>query len=189
MRAAWITDLRHFLDAQGEIPPHLPPVARQMAAIVAEVSPLALDDIHVLDLRCRRRPGRRPCRGMINAKMDSSSGEISWHCLVCDDHGCISHWQDTPWDRRSPDHGRSPSSSSADLPGFSARARVGWNRLSPTSRLKLLNNVWCVACRVGTSMAIDGASAAGPDLVLRGTCTKCGGEVARVVEDACTEEV
>ena len=50
-------------------------------------------------------------------------------------------------------------------------------------QIKILNNVWCVRCRKGSSIGnLTGKIESGM-LVLRGICTKCGGDVARVIEN------
>ena len=60
---AWITDMTHFLDAQGRIL-KMPAAAAQLAdyfgAIVAQASGSASARV-----RCRRRPGHRSCPGQI----------------------------------------------------------------------------------------------------------------------------
>lgn len=64
------------------------------------------------------------------------------------------------------------------------RAERAWQRLDGALRGRLLNNVFCVQCLSGTSMAMENATVKGRDLVLHGTCTACGCAVTRVVEEA-----
>jgi hypothetical protein len=65
---------------------------------------------------------------------------------------------------------------------FTARAKAKWDSLPQDIKGKLLSNVWCGYC-MGVTTIVDfkGQVQAG-DLVLRGYCVKCGGEVARVIE-------
>jgi len=66
---------------------------------------------------------------------------------------------------------------------FTPKAKKIWEAIAGDIRIKILNNVWCVDCRKGSSMGnLTGKIESGM-LVLRGTCTKCGGDVARIVEN------
>ncbi|MHB8077891.1 MAG: hypothetical protein ACYDIE_01375 [Candidatus Krumholzibacteriia bacterium] len=154
-----------------------------MAEIVARTSPLAPNRIHILDLGCRRRPGRRPCGGRIHTALEEESGVIIWECSDCDDGGVISNWQNTSLDHRASVDEPETSATSEILPGFSARASRAWAGMPAEMRIRALNNVWCAGCRSGTSMALERATVTRGDLVLHGRCTKCGGSVARVVEE------
>jgi hypothetical protein len=49
-------------------------------------------------LRCRRRPGRRPCAGLLTLFFDVDTFDVLWFCPVCDDNGRISGWEGTFWD-------------------------------------------------------------------------------------------
>ena len=62
------------------------------------------------------------------------------------------------------------------------QAKKMWHTLAPDQRLRVLNNVWCVACMKYSSMgAVSGRVEKGM-LSLKGVCTRCGGLVARIVE-------
>jgi len=66
---------------------------------------------------------------------------------------------------------------------FSPKAKKIWEAIAGDIQIKILNNVWCVHCRKGSSIGnLTGKIESGM-LVLRGTCTKCGGDVARVIEN------
>jgi hypothetical protein len=49
-------------------------------------------------VRCRRRPGRKPCAGLICGILEPEEGVIVWACTRCGDNGYIHHYQGTPWD-------------------------------------------------------------------------------------------
>jgi hypothetical protein len=183
MRSPWITDMTHFLDSTGRVPARARPIVTFLGSIVSGTSILNPGDPCVLALNCRRRPGRRPCTGRIRSWIEASTGEIQWHCPVCGDHGSISNWEDSPWDLRSPQPDRS-GAPAGGLLGFTKPAIRAWERVPPGNRLRLLNNVWCGKCLDGTSIALAGGFVEDGDLVLRGSCTKCGGSVARVIEEA-----
>jgi hypothetical protein len=99
MARTWITDLTHFLE-DGRLPRELPGPALRLAEylgeIVAAVTSVEPDD--PLGVRCRRRPGRRPCSGEIEGYIDPRFNAIRWACLVCGDNGLISNWENTMWD-------------------------------------------------------------------------------------------
>jgi len=66
---------------------------------------------------------------------------------------------------------------------FTPKAKKIWEAIPGIIQFKILNNVWCVHCRKESSIGnLTGKIESGM-LVLRGTCTKCGGEVARVIEN------
>ena len=65
---------------------------------------------------------------------------------------------------------------------FTPKAKKIWEAIAGDIQVKILNNVWCAHCRKGSSIGnLTGKIESGM-LVLRGTCTKCGGYVARVIE-------
>jgi hypothetical protein len=174
MRGARISDMTHFLDDSGRIPIGLPPIAKFLGAIVEASSAEESAQPCALPIRCRRRPGRRSCTGVIWAALDHATQSIDWRCSVCEDHGSISRWQSTPWDKRR----------GSELPGLSDDAARAWQKVPSGHRFRLLNNVFCVSCHGGTSIAVTSGAIERGELVLRGTCTRCGGEVARVIEGA-----
>jgi len=66
---------------------------------------------------------------------------------------------------------------------FTPKAKKIWEAIPGIIQFKILNNVWCVQCRKESSIGnLTGKIESGM-LVLHGTCTKCGGEVARVIEN------
>ena len=67
---------------------------------------------------------------------------------------------------------------------FSPKARAMWRAISPETREKIPNNVWCIQCRKGTTMTDFSGRVKKGDLVLTGRCATCGGEVARLIEGA-----
>jgi len=181
IRGALVSDITHFLDASGRVPDRPRPIVRFLGAIVAESSARPDGGTHVLKVKCRRRPGRRPCRGKIQAAVNQATGEIEWYCPVCNDRGYISNWQGSPCDTRSP---RFRGLSGSPSPQFTPAAKRAWDTVSPQAKLRILNNVWCTMCRSTTSIILTQASIKQGDLVLQGSCSKCGGEVARLVERA-----
>jgi hypothetical protein len=99
MGNTWIVDLRHYLTPAGAMAP-LPPRARILAEYFASIVVDATTNIDdAPTVRCRRRPGHRPCSGIVMSWPTADERDaIHWHCPVCHDNGLISGWQNTLWD-------------------------------------------------------------------------------------------
>lgn len=99
MADTWIADLRHYLAPSGAMA-DMPAPARRLAEYFASI---VVDATTNLDdppsVRCRRRPGRRSCAGIIFSVPSIEDHEaIVWHCPVCGDRGVIRGWEGTLWD-------------------------------------------------------------------------------------------
>jgi len=66
---------------------------------------------------------------------------------------------------------------------FSLQAEPLWNKIPQTKQQLILNNVYCVHCRVAVTMVNVSGFIEGSSLVLKGLCSVCGGNVARVIEE------
>jgi hypothetical protein len=99
MGDTWIVDMTHYLMADGMLAEGpWAGIARHFGAIASAAS-LQKTGIWVdTALRCRRRPGRRPCPGHIRLFRTDIPSRIEWHCTSCDDDGWISNWEGTIWD-------------------------------------------------------------------------------------------
>ena len=49
---------------------------------------------------CRRRPGHRPCPGLIAVLRTEIPPSVEWRCVSCGDEGAISGWERSPFDLR-----------------------------------------------------------------------------------------
>ena len=100
-RAMLITNLEHFLAPDGSIGPKDGPVFRLAdyltKIVVAETASLQTQS-GTMVVRCRRRPNRKPCTGVIQTDIDPVTHQIIWWCPVCEEQGLISHWQGSLWD-------------------------------------------------------------------------------------------
>ncbi|MHB0867507.1 MAG: hypothetical protein ACYC29_07765 [Thermoleophilia bacterium] len=65
---------------------------------------------------------------------------------------------------------------------FTGEANKRWNIIPKWDQQKILENVWCVECRVAVSIILETAEMQSDDLLLRGKCKTCGHEVCRLVE-------
>ncbi len=61
-------------------------------------------------------------------------------------------------------------------------AKKFWNLVPKDKRIKILNNVWCGSCKKGSGIGHVSMSIEGGDLILRGVCTVCNSDVARLIE-------
>jgi hypothetical protein len=66
---------------------------------------------------------------------------------------------------------------------FTPKAKKIWEAIAGDIRIRLLNNVWCRHCGKMSSIGNLSGKVESGMLVLRGSCTKCGSDVARVIEN------
>jgi len=66
---------------------------------------------------------------------------------------------------------------------FTPRARNIWRAMPGDAQLKILNTVWCTRCRGMSGITHITARVDSGMLLLLGKCSRCGGHVARVVEN------
>jgi hypothetical protein len=102
MANTWIIDLTHYLDERGAtvtVPSPARRLAEHFGAIVRAVTWDPVGAGTGSSVRCRRRPGRKPCRGHIRAAITLDDRmDIVWECPLCGDNGVISNWHGTMWD-------------------------------------------------------------------------------------------
>lgn len=48
-------------------------------------------------LRCRKRPERKQCNGLIRVQLSEDPVELRWWCPVCGDKGTLRSWKGLPW--------------------------------------------------------------------------------------------
>ena len=56
-----------------------------------------------------------------------------------------------------------------------------WDKLDNKTQFELLENVFCRKCGVTTIVDYD-ITLSKPDIILKGKCKKCNGNVARLIE-------
>jgi hypothetical protein len=100
-RYTYVTDPQHLDDAEDD--PSVPGPARRMARFIGGLvqfgSRLAPGATGISGVRCRRRPGHKPCGGSIVITHQTESPVFHWECPRCGDHGVIHSWQGCRWDR------------------------------------------------------------------------------------------
>ena len=70
---------------------------------------------------------------------------------------------------------------------FTARAALLWGTIPKEARERILKNVFCAKCRGSVEIIKFTGEEHDGNLVLKGSCAKCGHEVARVVETSQVE--
>jgi hypothetical protein len=110
MADSWIVDLRHYLTPSGAIADMAAParrLAEYFASIVVDATSNLAGEPAV---RCRRRPRRRRCPGVLMAYPAPEDSEtIEWYCPECGDQGVIRGWVGTLWDGNADDELRALS--------------------------------------------------------------------------------
>jgi len=66
---------------------------------------------------------------------------------------------------------------------LTSAARKIWEAIPGDIQIKILNNVLCASCKGVTSIGKVNGKVEKGMLILKGSCTRCGGPVARVIEN------
>lgn len=102
VKRAYVTDAAHMpslLEPNPLLPPMLIRFTEYLGGIIAGASHSPSADWKASRVKCRRRPGRRPCPGPINVRTGCEEPpEILWECPSCGEHGVIRNWQGCEWD-------------------------------------------------------------------------------------------
>ena len=67
---------------------------------------------------------------------------------------------------------------------FTVEAAVVWSAVLPHQKEKVLKNVFCAKCGGVAEMVKFSGKMEKGDLILRGSCKKCGGKVVRLIESS-----
>ncbi len=105
MTGTWYLNATHFLNEEGEIaemPGPATAIAIFIRSVVGWVTMHHASTAERTNITCRRSPGRQRCLGEIEAHLLPDTGEIVYMCPECGDHGVITGWKDTSWDRSAP---------------------------------------------------------------------------------------
>lgn len=68
------------------------------------------------------------------------------------------------------------------FPKLCADAKRRWDQIPESDRKEIMDSVWCSHSTGVTYMQLCEGIMSERSLVLHGTCKKCGGEAARVIE-------
>jgi Flp pilus assembly protein TadD len=98
----YITDANHMpslLTPNTNLPPMFVRFTEYLGDIITIASRSSSAGWKASKVKCRRRPGRRPCSGPINVRTGCENPpEIQWECASCGEHGVIRNWQGCEWD-------------------------------------------------------------------------------------------
>jgi hypothetical protein len=96
--------MQHFLGENGEVP-ELPLEAQELVSFLSAIIEAASINygvpVALADTQCRSMVNGKPCTGEIEVWVYAEDNRIGWECLECGDEGVISHWEGTPWDKRT----------------------------------------------------------------------------------------
>ena len=99
MSETWITDMSDF-DYRDEEVHKFPAKALNLWTYfgsIIEGTVNKLSSRPSTGIPCRRRPGKKPCAGVIESELIPPGNELRWWCPVCADNGQISNWEGTRW--------------------------------------------------------------------------------------------
>jgi hypothetical protein len=101
MGDTWTKNMSQY-DYKDEEAPDLPKAARKFAEYFASIIEGTVHRVSIGEpysgVRCRRRPQKRACGGVIRSELSPEGTELHWWCPVCGDNGRISSWVGTRWD-------------------------------------------------------------------------------------------
>jgi len=98
-----ITDFRHLPEVDSDEIVAGRSLPAFLVCIVMVASMEGRDARVRSPLRCRCRPGRRACPGVILISRHAGHSEVEWRCSECEFNGIITHWQGS-----SADHSERP---------------------------------------------------------------------------------
>jgi hypothetical protein len=93
----WSVHLPHVLDEKGTLQ-GLTGRGLRLATFWTDIVAQASNYEEPTTIKCRRRPGRRTCGGLLTIFFDVDNFDVLWFCPECDDNGRISGWEGTFWD-------------------------------------------------------------------------------------------
>lgn len=95
----YVTDIRHYLNEEGEIPDVLPQEARELASFVL----LVIDAVTTSypdprwSIETKITCLTKGCTGEVIGALDTVQDPIHWYCLDCGELGIISGWRESRW--------------------------------------------------------------------------------------------
>ncbi len=95
----FISNITHFLDAEGNIAKEMNKQGRELSSFLALVVDIATKppEEEDIELPC----WKKNCNGTIEIQyIPEEFDVIDYWCTKCDNAGAISGWQNTKWDNR-----------------------------------------------------------------------------------------
>lgn len=94
------------MDAGVEAPANVRRLAAHFGDLVRFASQVEAGRARMTPVRCRRRPRRRGCDGLLVVEWEESTKQVTWHCPKCPTAGVITGWTATQADLRAMRRGR-----------------------------------------------------------------------------------
>ncbi|MBN1930563.1 MAG: hypothetical protein JW786_03020 [Desulfobacterales bacterium] len=97
----WVIDIRHWLDEETQSVAAVPQLKRKvekLGEIIIYATSAYIGISERKKPKCWRRPKRKPCKGVLDIRLDEIEGKIHWQCDSCGDEGVVSGWQGLLWD-------------------------------------------------------------------------------------------
>ena len=96
----WVINIQDWLD-ETRTGPAVPRLRLKIKKL-SEIITYATSEITEIPVgsppNCWRRPGRKPCTGLLDIFLDPETDQIYWFCKVCGDEGALSGWEGLIWD-------------------------------------------------------------------------------------------
>lgn len=95
----FISNMTHFLDAEGNIAKEMSKIGRERASFIGMIIDEATKSPteEYIELRCTKKK----CEGTIEIMILDETEEIEYWCTHCPyNNGRVSGWQGTKWDNR-----------------------------------------------------------------------------------------
>jgi hypothetical protein len=74
--------------------------ASEYLSLIVAAATLAPPGVEVdTALRCRRRPERKQCNGLLRLQLQECPAKLIWWCPSCGDNGQIQNWKGIPFNR------------------------------------------------------------------------------------------
>ena len=94
----YISNIKHFLSEDGNIPVSITPEARDLANFLALIIDSATCAFPVKIFKTGIRCNEPGCKGSVITYLSNAHTGIDWNCTDCENWGTISDWQGTKWD-------------------------------------------------------------------------------------------
>ena len=96
----WVINIQHWLDKTqtAAAVPQLRLKVKKLAEIITYATSFGTGIQINSAPKCWRRPGRKPCEGILDIHLDETASQIHWYCCICKDEGVITGWKDLIWD-------------------------------------------------------------------------------------------
>jgi hypothetical protein len=92
--------LPHLIDAAPDVPERVRQSAAHYGDLARFASQVEAGRARTTPVACPRRPGRKPCGGLLVVEWQEAAAQVDWHCPECRAAGVITGWMGTQADLR-----------------------------------------------------------------------------------------